>query len=82
MSGSIGGKRIKRSEVQPTLDLYVEKVLKGFPGFVSAQITGSYNAGTKADHGDIDIAVHINGSDIKTIKKNFKNFIMFITFIQ
>ena len=34
MSGSIGGKRIKRSEVQPTLDLYIEKVLKGFPGFV------------------------------------------------
>lgn len=75
MSGSIGGKRIKRSEVQPTLDLYIEKVLKGFPGFVSAQITGSYNAGTKADHGDIDIAVHINGSDIKTIKKNFKNYL-------
>lgn len=75
MSGSIGGKRIKRSEVQPTLDLYIEKVLKGFPGFVSAQITGSYNAGTKADHGDIDIAVHIKGNDIKTIKKNFKNYL-------
>ena len=75
MSGSIGGKRIKRSEVQPTLDLYIEKVLKGFPGFVSAQITGSYNAGTKVDHGDIDIAVHIKGSDIKTIKKNFKNYL-------
>lgn len=75
MSGSIGGKRIKRSEVQPTLDLYIEKVLKGFPGFVSAQITGSYNAGTKADHGDIDIAVHIKGSDVKTVKKNFKNYL-------
>lgn len=75
MSGSIGGKRIKRSEVQPTLDRYIEKVLKGFPGFVSAQITGSYNAGTKVDHGDIDIAVHIKGNDIKTIKKNFKNYL-------
>ena len=75
MSGSIGGKRIKRSEVQPTLDRYIEKVLKGFPGFVSAQITGSYNAGTKTDHGDIDIAVHIKGNDIKTIKKNFKNYL-------
>ena len=26
MSGSIGGKRIKRAEVQPTLDNYIEKV--------------------------------------------------------
>ena len=75
MSGSIGGKRIKRAEVQPTLDNYIEKVLKGFPGFVSAQITGSYNAGTRADHGDIDIAVHIKGSDIKTVKKNFKAYL-------
>lgn len=75
MSGSIGGKRIKRAEVQPTLDNYIEKVLKGFPGFVSAQITGSYNAGTRADHGDIDIAVHIKGNDVKTVKKNFKAYL-------
>lgn len=75
MSGSIGGKRIKRAEVQPTLDNYIEKVLKGFPGFVSAQITGSYNAGTRADHGDIDIAVHIKGNDVKTVKKNFKSYL-------
>lgn len=75
MSGSIGGKRIKRAEVQPTLDNYINKVLKGFPGFVSAQITGSYNAGTKADHGDIDIAVHIKGTDVKTVKKEFKNYL-------
>lgn len=75
MSGSIGGKRIKRAEVQPTLDKYIEKVLTRFPGFVSAQITGSYNAGTRADHGDIDIAVHIKGNDVKTVKKNFKNYL-------
>ena len=59
MSGSIGGKRIRREEVQPTLDRYIERVLSKMPGFVSAQITGSYNAGTRKDHGDIDLAVHI-----------------------
>lgn len=75
MSGSIGGKRIKRAEVQPTLDKYIEKVLTGFPGFISAQITGSYNAGTRVDHGDIDIAVHIKGNDVKVVKKNFKNYL-------
>lgn len=75
MSGSIGGKRIKREEVQPTLDNYINKVLSKFPGFVSAQITGSYNAGTRKDHGDIDLAVHIKGTDVKTVKKNFKNFL-------
>ena len=75
MSGSIGGSRIKRAEVEPTLALYINKVLNGFPGFVSAQITGSYNAGTRTDHGDIDIAVHINGNDLKKVKKDFKNYL-------
>jgi hypothetical protein len=75
MSGSIGGSRIKRAEVEPTLALYINKVLNGFPGFVSAQITGSYNAGTRADHGDIDIAVHINGNDVKKVKKDFKKYL-------
>ena len=49
--------------------------MKGFPGFVSAQITGSYNAGTKKDHGDIDLAVYIEGDDIKKIKKDFKEYL-------
>lgn len=75
MSGSIGGSRILREEVQPTLDNYINNVLKGFSGFVSAQITGSYNAGTKKDHGDIDLAVYIEGDDIKKIKKDFKEYL-------
>lgn len=75
MSGSIGGSRILREEVQPTLNNYINNVLNGFPGFVSAQITGSYNAGTKKDHGDIDLAVYIEGDDIKKIKKDFKVYL-------
>lgn len=75
MSGSIGGKRIKRIEVKPTLSDYIEKVLGRFPGFISAQITGSYNTGIKEDHGDIDIAVHIDGVDVKKIKKEFKEYL-------
>jgi hypothetical protein len=72
MSGSIGGKRIKREEVQPTLDRYINNVLSKMPGFVSAQITGSYNAGTRKDHGDIDLAVHIKGTNVTQVKKAFK----------
>ena len=72
MSGSIGGKRIRREEVQPTLDKYIEQVLSKMPGFVSAQITGSYNAGTRKDHGDIDLAVHIKGTNVAQVKKAFK----------
>lgn len=72
MSGSIGGKRIRREEVQPTLDKYIERVLSKMPGFVSAQITGSYNAGTRKDHGDIDLAVHIKGTNVTQVKKAFK----------
>lgn len=75
MSGSIGGYRIKRQEVQPTLDAYIEKVLKPYPGYQDCAITGSYNAGTKKDHGDIDIVVYIDAKDLKSLKKDFKAYL-------
>ena len=75
MSGSIGGKRIARGDVQPTLNDYIEKVLKPFPGYQDCAITGSYNAGTKKDHGDIDLIVYIEAKDIKKLKKDFKAYL-------
>lgn len=75
MSGSIGGYRINRSDVQPTLDKYVETVLKPYPGFRDCVITGSYNAGTKKDHGDIDLVVYIDSKDLKSLKKDFKKYL-------
>lgn len=75
MSGSIGGHRINRGDVQPTLDDYIEKVLKPFPGFQDCAITGSYNAGTKKDHGDIDLVVYIDAKDLKVLKKDFKAYL-------
>lgn len=75
MSGSIGGDRIKRSQVQPTVDKYEADVLKKFPGYQKYEITGSYNAGTKSDHGDIDLCIWVNGGDIKSVKKNFKKYL-------
>lgn len=75
MSGSIGAYRINRRDVQPTLDDYITKVLKPFPGFQSCDITGSYNAGTKKDHGDIDLVVYIDAKDIKRLKKDFKSYL-------
>ena len=75
MSGSIGGHRINRGDVQPTLDDYIEKVLKPFPGFQDCAITGSYNAGTKKDHGDIDLVIYIDAKDLKALKKDFKAYL-------
>lgn len=75
MSGSIGGHRINRGDVQPTLNDYIEKVLKPFPGFQDCSITGSYNAGTKKDHGDIDLVVYIDAKDVKKLKKDFKTYL-------
>lgn len=75
MSGSIGAHRINRGDVQPTLDDYIDKVLKPFPGYQDCAITGSYNAGTKKDHGDIDLIVYIDAKDIKKLKKDFKNYL-------
>lgn len=75
MSGSIGGKRIKRESVKGTLQDYIDNILMGFPGFVKANITGSYNTGIKKDHGDIDIVVLVKGFDLKKVKKDFKNYL-------
>lgn len=80
MSGSIGGSRIPTKAVRPTVDEYIEKVLKGFPGYKSCDTTGSYNVimqlgqEKKEGHGDIDLAVHIEADDIKKMKKDFKAY--------
>ena len=74
MSGSIGANRINRLAVEPTVETYTEQVLKGFPRFSKAGITGSYWAGTKDSHGDIDLVVLIEGDDVKDIKKRFRDY--------
>ena len=77
MSGSIFGNRIKTIEVKPTVDSYINKVLKKFKtdkyGFIKCVTTGSYNRYIKENkvkqggHGDIDLIVYIS------INKEYKN---------
>jgi cytidyltransferase-like protein len=78
MSGSAGGNRIPREVVEKTVQDYIDKVLSKFPGFKKAKVTGSYNAGTKQDFGDIDLIVQIDGADKKTVKQDLTKF--FATF--
>jgi len=71
MSGSAGGSRIPREALQKTVDSYIKKVLKGFKGFKSAKISGSYNTTDKQDFGDIDLIVNVESDlDKKTIKQD------------
>jgi hypothetical protein len=74
MSGSAGGNRIPREVVEKTVQDYIDKVLSKFPGFKKAKVTGSYNAGTKQDFGDIDLIVQIDGVDKKIIKQDLTKF--------
>jgi cytidyltransferase-like protein len=74
MSGSAGGNRITRAVVEDTVQDYIKKVLSKFPGFKSAKVTGSYNAGTKQDFGDIDLIVQLDGTDKKTIKQDLAKY--------
>lgn len=74
MSGSAGGNRITRSVVEDTVQDYIKKVLSKFPGFKAAKITGSYNAGTKQDFGDIDLIVQLEGVDKKVIKQDLAKY--------
>ena len=90
MSGSIGANRIPSSAVKKTVDSFIEKVLKKYPTFKSAKITGSYNiipkdeegnviAGYEKEegHGDIDLVVELEGSreDMKKIKADFAAYL-------
>lgn len=80
MSGSIGANRIPTKSVKPTVEDYINKVLSKFPGYKSCDTTGSYNVIMKlgqekqGGHGDIDLAVHIEHSDLKKLKKEFKSY--------
>lgn len=80
MSGSIGANRIPTKSVKPTVEDYIDKVLSKFPGYKSCDTTGSYNVIMKlgqekqGGHGDIDLAVYIEHSDLKKLKKEFKSY--------
>lgn len=74
-SGSAGGSRIERSDVEKTKDSYIKKVLSKFKGFKDAKISGSYNTGSKKDFGDIDLIVTLEGADKKKAKDELANFV-------
>lgn len=77
MSGSIGANRIPREAVAPTVKKYIEDILKKYPPFRTAKISGSYNTVVKADHGDIDLIIHIDAGedDKKLLKKKFAEYL-------
>jgi hypothetical protein len=77
MSGSIGANRIPREAVDPTVKKYIENVLKKYPPFRTAKISGSYNTVVKADHGDLDLIIHVDAGedDKKVLKKKFAEYL-------
>jgi len=75
MSGSAGGNRITRESVAKTVDSYINRILKKFPAFKSAKISGSYNTSAKEDFGDIDLIVNLTATDKKNIKLELAKFL-------
>jgi cytidyltransferase-like protein len=75
MSGSAGGNRITRDAVAKTTDNYINRILKKFPAFKSAKISGSYNTSAKEDFGDIDLIVNVESTDKKNIKLELAKFL-------
>lgn len=75
MSGVAGADRIEREFVEPTIRDFINRVLSKFPGYESAQPSGSYNTSAKKDFGDIDLIVHIEGTDKKSIKKDLQSYL-------
>jgi len=75
MSGSAGGNRITRDAVAKTTDNYINRILKKFPAFKSAKVSGSYNTSAKEDFGDIDLIVNVEATDKKNIKLELAKFL-------
>jgi cytidyltransferase-like protein len=75
MSGSAGGNRITRASVANTTDNYINRILKKFPAFKSAKVSGSYNTSAKEDFGDIDLIVNLKSTDKKNIKLELAKFL-------
>jgi cytidyltransferase-like protein len=75
MSGSAGGNRITRESVAKTVDNYINRILKKFPAFKSAKVSGSYNTSAKEDFGDIDLIVNLEATDKKNIKLELAKFL-------
>jgi len=75
MSGSAGGNRITRESVAKTVDSYINRILKKFPAFKSAKVSGSYNTSAKEDFGDIDLIVNLESEDKKGVKVNLAKFL-------
>ena len=75
MSGSAGGNRITRESVAKTVDSYINRILKKFPAFKSAKVSGSYNTSAKEDFGDIDLIVNLESDDKKGVKVDLAKFL-------
>jgi len=76
MSGSAGGNRINREDVEKTFFHYQKNVLEHYNNYKNSVITGSYNTSEKKDFGDIDIIVELDTSDKRSAKKDFSQFLI------
>ncbi len=77
MSGVTGAARIKsRADFSQFIKSY-EKLLQGFPGFISVKPSGSFNSDlSKQDFGDVDLIVHIASDLLKPmVKKQLADYL-------
>jgi hypothetical protein len=71
MSGSAGGNRVRRENIEETVNKYRDEVLSKCDVYKSHVITGSYNATDKDEFGDIDLVVHFNSDSKPNAKAAF-----------
>ena len=74
-SGVAGGSRISKENVQQTIADYMAHVIKPKFGDIPYKIAGSYNLGTKSDHGDIDLILNFGSPDREKIKAELSKYL-------
>jgi len=75
-SGVAGADRISRADMLRVKDTYVRTVLRDYPAFISAELTGSFTRPDKQDFGDMDLLVHVRGENKADAKKALAEYLM------
>lgn len=74
-SGVAGGHRIAKLDVVNTVEDYLDRVVKPKFGDLPYKIAGSFNLGTKNDHGDVDLLLKFDSKTKEEAKLNLEKYL-------
>ena len=74
-SGSAGGDRVSRQELDSTVKDYFDKIIKPKYPTASFKVAGSYNTPSKGEFGDVDLILKLDGDSKQVVKKDLMSYL-------